>query len=165
MEKSYRATERATYSLRFTRCEMGKFLSPLSHLLCKCQLSQRESREGSRSEGAGLPSCGKTEGVLQIDKIRMRFALTQTCSHVCPLSHLLRKCQLSRRESQEGSRSEGAGLPSCGKTEGVFQISKIRIRFTLKRSCSRAAPSVAACAAFLREEGFILPILLRRRAR
>ena len=31
------------------------------------------------------------------------------------------------------------------KTEGVFQISKIRIRFTLKRSCSRAAPSVAAC--------------------
>ena len=107
----------------------------------------------------------KTEGVLQIDKIRMRFALTRTCSHVCPLSHLLCKCQLSQRESQEGSRSEGAGLPSCGKTEGVFQISKIRIRFTLKRSCSRAAPSVAACAAFLREEGFILPILLRRRAR
>ena len=146
-----------------------------------------------------MPPCGKTEGVLQIDKRRMRFALVQTCSRAalsvvcsgadlfaccplgrllgcrlvrvlpsrsfalvqtcsraalsvvcsgadlfacCPLSHLLRKCQLSQRESQEGSLFEGAGLPLCGKTEGVF-----RIRFTLKRSCSRAAPSVTACAA------------------
>ena len=35
---------------------------------------------GSLFEGAVLPPCGKTEGVLQIDKIRMRFALVQTCS-------------------------------------------------------------------------------------
>ena len=61
-----------------------------------------------------------------------------------PLSHLLRKCQLSRRESQEGSLVRELDSPQA-KTEGVFQISKIRIRFTLKRSCSRAAPSVAAC--------------------
>ena len=33
----------------------------------------------------------------------MRFALRCTCLHVCPLSHLLRKCQLSQRESQEGA--------------------------------------------------------------
>ena len=36
-------------------------------------------RAGSLFEGAGLPPCGKTEGVLQIGKIRMRFALMQTC--------------------------------------------------------------------------------------
>ena len=36
-------------------------------------------RAGSLLEGAGLPPCGKTEGVLQIGKIRMRFALTRTC--------------------------------------------------------------------------------------
>ena len=28
----------------------------------------------------GLPPCGKTEGVLQIDEIRMRFALIRICS-------------------------------------------------------------------------------------
>ena len=36
-------------------------------------------RAGSLFEGAGLPPCGKPEGVLQIGKIRMRFALMQTC--------------------------------------------------------------------------------------
>ena len=34
-------------------------------------------RAGSFFEGAGLPPCGKTEGVLQISKIRMRFSLTR----------------------------------------------------------------------------------------
>ena len=62
----------------------------------------RSDREGRLPcEGAGLPLCGKTEGVCQIGKIRMRFTLRCTCPRVCPLSHLLRKCQLSRRESQE----------------------------------------------------------------
>ena len=131
----------------------------------------RSDREGRLPrEGAGLPLCGKTEGVLQIDKIRMRFALIRFVSF-CPLSHLLCKCQLSQRESREAgancthaasgyhlrrlarvppssgrktfsltrhpilslplgemSRSdregwpprEGAGLPLCGKTEGVL---------------------------------------------
>ena len=32
------------------------------------------------------------------------------------------------------------------KTEGVLQIGKIRMRFTLIRTCPRAAPSVTACA-------------------
>ena len=62
----------------------------------------RSDREGRRPcEGAGLPPCGKTEGVCQIGKIRIRSTLRCTCSRVCPLSHLLRKCQLSQRESQE----------------------------------------------------------------
>ena len=58
-------------------------------------------RAGSLFEGAGLPPCGKTEGVLQIGKMRMRFALIRICQLFCPLSHLLRKCQLSQRESRE----------------------------------------------------------------
>ena len=63
----------------------------------------RSDREGRLPyEGAGLPPCGKTEGVCQIGKIRIRSTLRCTCSRVCPLSHLLRKCQLSQRESREG---------------------------------------------------------------
>ena len=45
-----------------------------------------------------------------------------------------------------GSLFEGAGLPPCGKTEGVLQIGKIRMRFALMQTCPCAAPSVAACA-------------------
>ena len=72
----------------------------------------------------------------------------------CPLSHLLRKCQLSQGESREaggnffllrtiqtclslwercraateraGSLFEGAGLPPCGKTEGVLPLHRWR---------------------------------------
>ena len=52
-------------------------------------VAQRQRGLGSLFEGAVLPPCGKTEGVLQIDKIRMRFALVQTCSRaalsgICP---------------------------------------------------------------------------------
>ena len=45
-----------------------------------------------------------------------------------------------------GSLFEGAGLPPCGKTEGVLQVDKIRMRFALMQTCQRAAPSVTACA-------------------
>ena len=38
-------------------------------------------RAGSLFEGAGLPPCGKTEGVLQIGKIRMKFDLIRTLSY------------------------------------------------------------------------------------
>ena len=108
-----------------------------------------------------------------------RAALSVICPDAdlpacCPLSHLLRKCQLSQGESREaganfwllrtnqtclslwercraatervGSFFEGAGLPPCGKTEGVLQIGKIRMRFALMQTCPRAAPSVTACA-------------------
>ena len=71
----------------------------------------RSDREGRLPyEGAGLPPCGKTEGVCQIGKIRIRSTLRCTCSRVCPLSHLLRKCQLSQRESREAGATERAFL-------------------------------------------------------
>ena len=51
------------------------------HLILSLPLGEmsRSDREGwLPREGAGLPLCSKTEGVLQIDKIRMRLALMQT---------------------------------------------------------------------------------------
>ena len=53
---------------------------------------------------------------------------------------------VAQRQRGLGSLVRELDLPQA-KTEGVFQISKIRIRFILKRNCSRAAPSVAADAA------------------
>ena len=74
----------------------------------------RSDREGRLPcEGAGLPPCGKTERVCQIGKIRMRFALRCTCSRVCPLSHLLRKCQLSQRESREAGANRTHAASGC----------------------------------------------------
>ena len=70
----------------------------------------------------------------QMYKICIRFTLKRTCLraapfvtacaappscsdlpdtnllHSCPLSHLLRKCQLSQRESREGAPEGGAGF-------------------------------------------------------
>ena len=114
----------------------------------------------------------------------MRFALTRTCSHVCPLSHLLRKCQLSQRESREAGanflpyaqtklvspsgrdvaqRQRGLApslreldLPQA-KTEGAASYLS-RIRQTLARTRQRAAPSVTACAVppFSGRKAFVL---------
>ena len=53
---------------------------------------------------------------------------------------------VAQRQRGLGSLVRELDLPQA-KTEGVFQISKIRIRFILKRNCSRAAPSVTADAA------------------
>ena len=87
------------------------FVSAQSNLSLPLGEMSRSDREGRLPyEGAGLPPCGKTERVCQIGKIRMRFALRCTCLRVCPLSHLLRKCQLSQRESQEGAATERAFL-------------------------------------------------------
>ena len=148
----------------------------------------------------------KTEGVLQIGKIRMRFALIRTGQHralsvicfanasspkgraekpvqaesltnqsssdadlfaCCSFRHGLRRATFLREEGfcpyaqtnlslplGEMSRSdregrlpcEGAGLPPCGKTEGVLQIGKIRMRFDLIRTCQRPALSVICFA-------------------
>ena len=74
-------------------------------------VAQRQRGLGSLVRELDLPQA-KTEGVLQIDKIRMRFALTRTCSHVCPLSHLLCKCQLSQRESREAGANRTPDEPS-----------------------------------------------------
>ena len=66
------------------------------------------------------------------------FRTIQTC-----LS-LWERCRAATERA--GSLLEGAGLPLCGKTEGVLQIGKIRIRFALMQTHQRAAPSVTACA-------------------
>ena len=58
---------------------------------------------------------------------------------------LWERCRVATERA--GSFFEGAGLPPCGKTEGVLQIGKIRMRFSLMQTCQRAAPSVTACAA------------------
>ena len=98
--------------------------------------------------------------------------LDADCLGVCPLSHLLRKCQLSQRESREAGanflpyaqtklvspsgrdvaqRQRGLApslreldLPQA-KTEGAASYLS-RIRQTLARTRQRAAPSVTACA-------------------
>ena len=120
---------------------------PLSHLLCKCQLSQRESREGgagctpdassellrrlvrvlllpSRLAPCHLPQGGRLwvsaqsklvspsgrdvaqrqRGLIPAD---MAFQICPDTNWLafCPLSHLLRKCQLSQRESREAGAS------------------------------------------------------------
>ncbi len=54
---------------------------------------------------------------------------------------------MSRGDREGWLPREGAVLPPCGKTEGVLQIDKMRIKCTLKRICPRAAPSVTAYAA------------------
>ncbi len=54
---------------------------------------------------------------------------------------------MSRSDRKGWLPREGAGLPPCGKTEGVLQIDEMRIKCTLKRICPRAAPSVTAYAA------------------
>ena len=115
---------------------------PLSHLLRKCQLSQRESQEAGANcapdESGGLDAdlsacCSFRHGLRRATFLREEgFCLAQFNSSLplgemsrsdregwyqlawvlkvypdtnlpvcCPLSHLLRKCQLSQRESRE----------------------------------------------------------------
>ena len=66
------------------------------------------------------------------------FRAIQTC-----LS-LWERCRAATERA--GSFFEGAGLPPCGKTEGVLQIGKIRMRFALMQTCPRAALSVICSA-------------------
>ena len=64
--------------------------------------------------------------------------------HSPPCLSLWERCRAATERA--GSLFEGAGLPPCGKTEGVLQIGKMRMRFSLMQTCQRAAPSVTACA-------------------
>ena len=92
--------------LLFCSYAQTKLVSPSGR-----DVAQRQRGLGFLARELDLPQA-KTEGVLQIDKIRMRFALTRTCSHVCPLSHLLCKCQLSQRESREAGANRTPDEPS-----------------------------------------------------
>ena len=54
--------------------------------------------------------------------------------------------EMSRSDREGWLPREGAGLPLCGKTEGILQIDKIRMRLALMQTYPRAAPSVTAYA-------------------
>ena len=101
----------------------------------------RSDREGRRPcEGAGLPPCGKTEGVCQIGKIRMRFALRCACLRVCPLSHFFANASSPEGRAKKAQRT--AHMPhqaiSCA---GLLACCSFR--HGLRR------------ATFLKEEGFV----------
>ena len=85
-------------------------------------------RAGSLVRELDLPQA-KTEGVRQIGKIRMRFALRCTRLRVCPLSFASQMPALPKGEPRRRSEPH-----TC------------RIRQSLAQTCSRAAPSVTACA-------------------
>ena len=121
--------------------------------------------EMSRSDREGLaPSLreldlpqAKTEGAANYLS-RIRRTLAQTCSCAAPsvtayavppssgrkalvlranqtCLSLWERCRAATERA--GSLFEGAGLPPCGKTEGVLQIGKIRMRFSLIRISPR----------------------------
>ena len=83
---------------------------PLSHLLRKCQLSQGESREACANflpyaqtklvSPSGRDVAQRQRG-LESAGIAFQVCPDSNLPAFCPLSHLLRKCQLSQRESQE----------------------------------------------------------------
>ena len=128
-------------------------------------VAQRQRGLGSLVRELDLPQA-KTEGVLQIDKIRMRFALIRiyrraapsvTAYAVPPSSErkalvlrtissclsLWERCRAATKRA--GSLVREQDLPQA-KTEGVLQIDKIRLRLALMQTCPRAAPSVTAYA-------------------
>ena len=89
---------------------------PLSHLLRKCQLSRRESlrsqcefvcsyAQSKLVSPFGRDVAQRQRGLIPAD---MAFPICPdtNLSACCPLSHLLRKCQLSQGESRE----TGAGF-------------------------------------------------------
>ena len=112
-ERCRAATERAAASQHVLGVYPDTNLSaryPLSHLLCKCQLSQRESREA----GANFLLLRTSQTCLSLrERCRAATERAAASQHVLgvypdtnlsaryPLSHLLCKCQLSQRESQE----------------------------------------------------------------
>ena len=83
---------------------------PLSHLLRKCQLSQRESRKAGANflpyaqsklvSPSGRDVAQRQRGLESAD-MAFQICPDTNLSACCPLSHLLRKCQLSQRESRE----------------------------------------------------------------
>ena len=103
----------------------------------------RSDREGRLPcEGAGLPSYGKTEGVLQIDKIRMRFALIRTCQRAA-----LSVICFANASSPKG-RAEKPVQAESLTNQGDFDTD-LFVRCSFRHGLRRAT--------FLREEGFGFP--------
>ena len=123
---------------------------PLSHLLCKCQLSQGESREA----GANCTPAASGKLLRRPARVLLLPSRLAPC-HLSQGGRLWFPAQ-SKLVSPSGrdvaQRQRGLApslreldLPQA-KTEGVLQIGKIRMRFALMQTCLRAAPSVTACA-------------------
>ena len=103
----------------------------------------RSDREGwLPCEGAGLPSYGKTEGVLQIDKIRMRFALIRTCQRAA-----LSVICFANARSPKG-RAEKPVQAESLTNQGDFDTN-LFVCCSFRHGLRRAT--------FLREEGFGFP--------
>ena len=120
-----------------------KLVSPFGR-----DVAQRQRGLGSLFEGAVLPPCGKTEGVLQIDKIRMRFALVQTCSRaalsvIChanassPKGRAKKPVRTVRLTNQVDSYTDllaccsfrhGLRRATFLKEEGFFHITSLSVR-------------------------------------
>ena len=91
---------------------------------------------------ANLPACCSfRHGLRRATFLREEgFCFTRNL----PCLSLWERCRAATERA--GSLLEGAGLPPCGKTEGVLQIGKIRMRFDLIRTCQRPALSVICFA-------------------
>ena len=126
---------------------------PLSHLLRKCQLSQRESREAGANflpyaqsklvSPSGRDVAQRQRGLESAD-MAFQICPDTNLSACCPLSHLLRKCQLSQRESREAganflplTHSPNLSLPlgemSRSDREGWNQLAWL-FKFALTRA-------------------------------
>ena len=114
-----------------------KLVSPFGR-----DVAQRQRGLGSLFEGAVLPPCGKTEGVLQIDKVRMRFALVQTCSRAA-----LSVICCANASSPKG-RAKKPGR-TTRLTNRVDAHTNLFACCSFRRGLRRAT--------FLREEGFGFP--------
>ena len=130
---------------------------PLSHLLRKCQLSQRESREAGANFFLlrAVQTClslwercrGATERagslVRELDcrfAARLREFVRLADTHeICSKVHLL-ACLPS-----QSFASQMSALPK-GEPRRRSEPHTYRIRLSLAQICSRAAPSVTACA-------------------
>gem|GEM_PF-5366625 len=131
---------------------------PLSHLLRKCQLSQRESREVGANflpyvqtklvSPSGRDVAQRQRGLVPAG-MAFQICPDTNLSACCPLSHLLRKCQLSQRESREAganlfalTHKPNLSLPlgemSRSDREGWYQLT-----WLFKLSLTRAFLSCA----------------------
>ena len=78
-------------------------------------VAQRQRGLAPSSRELDLPQA-KTEGVLQIWQNTHEICPNTNLPACCPLSHLLRKCQLSQRESREAGANctpDESGKLSC----------------------------------------------------
>ena len=82
----------------------------------------------------------------ELQRFYLRRKQSADCNNLRPVTSSLPLGEMARSDREGWLPCEGAGLPPCGKTEGVCQIDRIRIRFALIRICPRPALSVVCRA-------------------